>query len=129
MYSAVFITKFHWKLSGFLRGSNGAPLGHRRVGNTLAKRSAFIHFLYRTYGFALRLSHYVQVKSIVANVQPYNTSVTTAFIRISQGVVGTLKTSGACLFNAPTRLNPVTNTPIPDRPAMLLFFRLDCKIS
>ena len=40
-----------------------------------------------------------------------------------------LKTSGACFFNAPTRLNPVTNTPIPDRPTMLLFFRPDCKIS
>ena len=33
------------------------------------------------------------------------------------------------LFNAPTRLNPATNTPIPDRPDMLLFFRPDCKIS
>ena len=40
-----------------------------------------------------------------------------------------LKTSGACFFNAPTRLNPVTNTPIPDRPAMLLCFRPGCKIS
>ena len=40
-----------------------------------------------------------------------------------------LKTSGACFFNAPTRLNPATNTLIPDRPVMLLFFRPDCKIS
>ena len=40
-----------------------------------------------------------------------------------------IKTSGACFFDAPTRLNPATNIPIPDCPDMLLFFRPDCKIS
>ena len=28
----------------------------------------------------------------------------------------------ACFFTAPIRLNPTTNTPIPDRPARFLFF-------
>ena len=51
------------------------------------------------------------------------------FKAFKQQLEGTVKTSGAWFFNAPTRLNPVTNTPIPDRPAMLLCFCPGCKIS